>query len=65
MEWRIRENSRGGYTVAYGEQLDGGVLSPMGVGVTMPAFITYEEACCSTRKKAERYIQRRERGDRR
>lgn len=65
MEWRIRENSHGGYTVAYGIQHDGGVPGPRGIGMTMPAFIAYEEAYCATRKEAERYIQRRERGDQR
>ena len=65
MEWRITECSHGGYTVDHGEEHDGGVLGPRGVGVTMPAFIVTESAHCSTLKEAERYIQRRERGERR
>lgn len=59
MEWRIRENSRGGYVAERGIRQAGGVLAPSGMGVTMPAFITYEEASFATRKEAERYILRK------
>lgn len=59
MEWRIRENSRGGYTAERGVSHPGGVLAPNGIGVTMPAFIIYEEASFATRKEAERYISKK------
>lgn len=49
MEWKIRENSRGGYDAQYGVQHEGGAPNWNGIGVTMPAFIVYRSAHFDTR----------------
>lgn len=59
MEWRIRECGHGGFVAELGIRHEGGVLSPAGVGVTLPAFVVYESAWFNTRKQAERFIRRK------
>lgn len=59
LKWRIRESGNGDYIAELGIQHKGGVLAHNGIGYTMPAFIVYEYSRFSTRKEAERYINRK------
>ncbi len=59
MEWRIRESGHGGFVAERGIKHEGGVLSPSGIGFTLPAFIVYESARFDTKKEAERFIRRK------
>lgn len=56
MEWRIRPCSHGGFVAEYGSKHNGGILSPSGIGFTMPGFIVYRSVHFNTKKQAERYI---------
>jgi hypothetical protein len=58
MEWRIRPCSHGGVVAEYGSKHEGGVLSPAGIGYTMPAFIAYRIVKFETENQAKRYIAR-------
>lgn len=59
MERRIRESSHGGFVAERGMKHEGGVLSPSGIGCTIPAFIVYESFHFDTRRQADAYIRRR------
>lgn len=59
MEWRVRE-CRGGFAAVLGMAHEGGVLSPRGIGVTMPAFIEYEYHRFDTKRQAESYVKQRQ-----
>lgn len=61
MEWRIRENSCGGFVAEKGIEVKGGALAPSGIGCAMPAFIVYESAKFETMKQAKRYMEREQR----
>lgn len=39
MEWKIYKMQDGSVVACYGMQHDGGVLSPSGIGYTMPCFL--------------------------
>lgn len=58
MEWRIRENGRGEFVAEKGIAHKGGEQIPGIIGYTMPAFIIYQSATFTTRRKAENYIKR-------
>lgn len=59
MEYKITPSSRGGFTVAAGRTCKGGEPNPTGCpGVTMPAFIVYENRHCDTRREAAAAVER-------
>ena len=56
MEWRIRQNSYGGWVAEKGIKVESHP-NPNGIGYIMPAFIVYEMWTFKTEKQALRYIK--------
>ena len=58
MEWRITENSRGGFNAEYGRYVKRGIAGCK-PGYFMPAFVVQESARFDTKRQAEHYIESR------
>ena len=59
MEWRIRKDARGGFSVERGLNHKGGEKIPGVMGATMPAFIVYESAHFDTDKQVKSFMKRK------
>lgn len=57
MEWRIRKDARGGFSVERGLNHKGGEKIPGAMGATMPAFIVYESAHFDTDKQVKSFYE--------
>ena len=59
MEWRIRKDARGGFSIERGLNHKGGEKIPGVMGATMPAFIVYESAHLDTDKQVKSFMKRK------
>lgn len=59
MEWRIRKDAHGGFSVERGLNHKGGEKIPGVMGATMPAFIVYESAHFDTDKQVKSFMKRK------
>ena len=59
MEWRIRKDAHGGFSVERGLNHKGGEKIPGVMGTTMPAFIVYESAHFDTDKQVKSFMKRK------
>lgn len=59
MEWRIRKDANGGFSVERGLNHKGGEKIPGVMGTTMPAFIVYESAHFDTDKQVKSFMKRK------